>query len=131
MSVTIVDRRTDTLNQHPVWSAVFSQMTWASGGHAAVTSSTAGINGEIKQIICTPTKATSVADETFAVNLYDVNGVLIKQVVAALDDEAGATTYSQSDFGTAAVVDGFYFTVDPVKDPSTNGTAFDITVRGT
>jgi len=129
-TVTLTDLRSNT-REKPVWQAVFSQMTWASGGHAKVTSATAGINGEIKQIICTPTQATSVADLTFDVNLYDTNDVLIAQLAAALDDEAGSTLYSQSDFSTAALVDGFYLTVDPNKDPSTNGTAFDITVRGT
>lgn len=129
MAVTTTDRRTDTTNRHPVWTSVFSQLSWASGETAAVNTTASGINGQIKQIICTPTEATA-GGTTFQIDLYDNNDVLVNQVVAALDDAAGATLYTESDFSSAAFVNGFYLKVTPNQDPSTNGTTMDITARG-
>ena len=129
MSVTVTDRRTDTLGRHPVWTAVFSQLSWASGETAAVDTTTANINGQVKQIICTPTEATAGAT-TFQIDLYDSDDNLINQVAAALDDAAGATLYVESDFGSAALMNGFYVKITPNQDPSTNGTTMDITARG-
>jgi len=129
MSLTISDKRSNT-PEKPVWEVVYGQMSWASGGgHAAVNTDATGVNGTITQITCTPSVA-GASSLTFDIDLYDVNDVKLRDIVAALDDAAGATTYTSNDFYDLPVTPGFYFKVDPNKDPSTGGTTMDITIRG-
>ena len=130
MSVTIVDRRTDTLGKHPVWEVTLSQMTWASDNQVAVTQAV-NINGIIKQIVIivgTATDGTLVCP----VEVQDSSGNVIK-TFASLADATTHVKSSTTDFGENELAfdsSGFVISADPDKVPGASGLTVDIVVRG-
>lgn len=124
ISNTIVDRRSDTLNQHPVWECTVDQMSWADDATNEDTSAI-NVNGVITQIVATYSAAA--ANMTLAIQ--DAAG----NELYTTTDADGATYVFAADgteFGINQLTgDGFILSVT-ATDPGASGVTADIVIRG-